>query len=131
MLREVSAALDSHLAVLPNLPPVAWPNVQFEPPQSGVYIAVMNMPADGIMYGMDRQQNTPGVYRINIYGDINKGPAEVENMAGDIAQHFRDNSTPTAGLFIEEINFSPSITEGDTHMLPMSINWRYFHNGFS
>jgi hypothetical protein len=91
----------------------------------------MNMPADGTMYSMDRQQNTPGVYRINIYGDINKGPAEVENMGDKIAQHFRDSSTGLIpSLFIEDIRFSPSITQGDTHMLPMSINWRYFHNGF-
>lgn len=129
MLREVSAALDQHLASMSNLPPVAWPNVNFVPPDT-IHIAVMNMPADGVMYGLERKQNTPGVYRINIYAPANKGPAEAENLADEIASHFRSNSTPIDNLFIEEINFSPAVFNDSDYMLPISINWRYFHDGY-
>jgi len=127
MLRDVGSKLDAHLASMPNLPPVAWPNFQFDPPESGVYIVVMNMPADGTLYSFNYQQNTPGVYRINVYGSANKGPAEVENVADQIASHFRSNNSMGDSLFIEEINFSPAISDEADYMLPISINWRVFH----
>ncbi len=130
MLREVSAALDQRLSSLPNLPPVAFPNMNFTPPNSGPYLAVMNMPADGLLYSLRRKQNTPGVYRINIYAPVNKGPAEAENLGDRIAQHFRSESNPIPQLFIEEINFSPAITDDAEYLLPISINWRYFHDGY-
>lgn len=127
MLRDVTSKLDQHLAAMTGLPPVAWPNVQFDPPSDTLYIAVMNMPADGTLYSMERFQNTPGVYRINIYAPANKGPAQAENMADQIADHFRASSNLGDGLFIEEINFSPGISDDAHYMLPISINWRVYH----
>ena len=126
MFREVTSALDQIIASLPDAPPIAFPNVNFTPPD-GLYLAVMNMPADGIMYNMNRAQNTPGVYRINVYAPANKGPAEAENMADSIAAHFRASSEPIPNLFIEEINFSPAVSTDSEYLLPISVNWRYFH----
>jgi len=126
MFREVTSALDQRIASLPDAPPIAFQNVNFTPPE-GLYLTVMNMPADGIMYNFNRAQNTPGVYRINVYAPANKGPAEAEDMADKIAEHFRAVSEPIPQLFIEEINFSPAVSTDSEYLLPISINWRYFH----
>lgn len=127
MLRQVSSKLDQRLVEMTDLPPVAWPNVAFTPNSEELYLSVMNMPADGVMYSMERFQNTPGVYRINIYSPANRGPALAEEMGDKIAAHFREQSNMGDGLFIEEINFSPAISDDVYYMLPMSINWRVYH----
>jgi len=129
MFREVTSALDQRIFAMQDAPPIAFPNVNFDPPE-GLYLVVMNMPADGIMYNFNRAQNTPGVYRVNIYAPANKGPAEAENMADKIANHFRDDNEPIPHLFIEEINFSPAVSTESEYLLPISVNWRYFHNAF-
>jgi len=71
MFREVTSALDQIIASLPDAPPIAFPNVNFTPPD-GLYLAVMNMPADGVMYNFSRAQNTPGVYRIMFMRHLTK-----------------------------------------------------------
>jgi len=128
MLRQVSSQLDQHLASMPNLPPVAWPNVSFTPESDVLYLSVMNMPADGVMYTLGRRENTPGVYRINVNAPVNGGPAEAENMAETIAAYFRSNSEIGDGLTIEEINYSPGFVNEAYYTIPLSINWRVFHN---
>jgi len=126
MFREVTSALDQKMAALPDAPPIAFPNVNFTPPD-GLYLVVMNMPADGVMYNFKRAQNTPGVYSVNIYAPANRGPAEAENMADKIAEHFRADSSPISQLFIEEINFNAGVSTDSEYLLPVTINWRYFH----
>jgi hypothetical protein len=126
MFREVTSALDQRLVAMTDVPPIAFPNVNFDPPEE-LYLVVMNMPADGIIYNFNRAQNTPGVYSVNIYAPANEGPAEAENMADKIAEHFREVSEPIPNLFIEEINFAAAVSTDSEYLLPVTINWRYFH----
>lgn len=128
-LRDVSSRLDQHLASMTGLPPVAWPNVQFNPPVDTLYISVANVPADSTMFSMSRSENVPGIYRINIYAPVNKGPAEAENMAGKLEDHFKATRDLGNGLMIENISFSTAISGDAYYMLPMSINWRVLISG--
>jgi len=126
MFREVTSALDQRLVAMTDVPPIAFPNVNFDPPEE-LYLVVMNMPADGIIYNFNRAQNTPGDYSVNIYAPANEGQAEAENMADKIAEQFREVSEPIPNLFIEEINFAAAVSTDSEYLLPVTINWRYFH----
>lgn len=129
MLRDVSSRLDQELASISDLPPIAWANVDFEPDTSQGYISVQNTPAEGTIYNMDRGQNTPGFYSINIYVPQGTGPAEAENIADTIANHFASNRELGGNLYIEEINFGPGMTDDPFYMIPLDINWRVYHYG--
>jgi hypothetical protein len=129
MLRDVTSRLDQELVSINGIPAIAFPNVDFTPNTSEPYLSVQNTPAEGVMYNMDRGQNTPGFYSINIFTPQGNGPAEAENIADMIADHFAANRELGGNLYIEEINFRPGLVEDPFYLLPLDINWRVYHYG--
>jgi hypothetical protein len=120
-IRDVSAALDTHLSQLPNAPQIAWPNVPFTAPAE-TYLRVNNLPATGELYTFDYAQDVPGVYQVTVVAPLSKGAGGAENQADDVMFHFRQ--TKIADVTIESINVAPAVITEDTYEVPVSINWR-------
>jgi len=129
MLRDVTSRLDQELASISGVPAIAWPNVDFTPDTTQPYISVKNIPADGSMYSMERGQETPGTYMINVYAPQGRGPAQAENIADLIADHFATNRELGRNLYITEINFRPGITDDPFYLVPLNITWVVYHYG--
>jgi hypothetical protein len=129
MLRDVTSRLDQEIASVSGIPAIAWPNVDFKPDTTQPYVSVKNIPADGTMYNMKRGQETPGTYMVNVYAPQGRGPAQAENIADSIANHFASNRDLGGNLYIEEINFRPGIADDPFYVVPLNITWVVYHYG--
>jgi len=129
MLRDVTSRLDQQLDSVPGIPDIAWPNVDFTPDTTKPFVSPKNIPADGILYNMDRGQETPGTYMVNVYAPQGKGPAEAEIIADTIGTHFAANRELGNNLFIEEINFRPGMSDDPFYVVPLDIKWIVYHYG--
>lgn len=125
MLREVTAALDGHLATMSGLPDVAWHNISFEPDSSAIHLQVSMLPADGTLYSITHQQDTPGIYQVSVAAPVGDGPGAAQEMADKVRDHFASNRLIN-GVHIEAINFGPAQIEEQWYIIPVSIDWRYF-----
>ena len=129
MLRDVTSRLDQELASISGIPSIAWPNVDFTPDTTQPYISVNNIPADGVLYSMARGQETPGTYMVNVYAPQGRGPAQAQNIADLIADHFSSNRELSGNLYIKEINFRPGIPDDPFYLVPLNITWVVYHYG--
>lgn len=125
MLRDVTAALDQHLASMPGLPDVAWANTSYEPNVGDVHLQVSVLPAGGTLYSLDHQQNTPGIYQVSVAAPIGKGSGAAHNMADKVRDHFAANRK-IQDVHIESIDFGPALFDDVWYVIPVSINWRVF-----
>ncbi len=128
MLRYVASQLDQHLASMPDLPDVAWANVEFTPDTTKVHLQVSYLPADGDLYSMDYAQETPGIYQVSVAAPVGSGPGTAQDTADDVRAHFAGQGK-IGDVFIEAVNYGPAQLDDVWYVIPVSINWRYFDNG--
>jgi hypothetical protein len=96
---EIQTALDSRLASLAGLPPVAWPNTKYEPAEGTSWIRPSNLPSDASAVGMENTSTvrTLGFYQIDIFTPADGGPAAALTLADQIAGHFPKGLQLTSG----------------------------------
>jgi len=123
-IRTVSKTLDVRLSQMPNLPPVAWPNIDFKPDIEVIYLRPSNLPANGSLFNMDYAQETPGVYQVSVAGPVGNGAGEIEQMASDVSSHFGAVRNLDNNIFIESIDVAPAVIDDVWYTVPVSINWR-------
>lgn len=90
---DQSAALDAHLAAMPNLPSVAWEGLSFEPVQGQLYLKPVN---DQLQTMPETERDmTTGIYVVNIFTPAGESKAEMNLMADKIANWFKRGSELT------------------------------------
>ncbi|WP_140920999.1 phage tail terminator-like protein [Limnobaculum xujianqingii] len=109
--------------------PVAWPNVSFDPPNSGEYLKVHDMPATP--YSIDlagKSKVYPGVFQVTAIFPVNIGSAKPRARARSIAALFPEGREITGNGFTGWVTSEPTIFAGiekDTsYSIPISINYR-------
>ena len=123
-IRTVSKTLDVRLSQMPNLPDVAWPNVDYTPNIEEIHLQVANLPANGSLFNMEYAQETPGVYQVTVAGPVGNGAGLIEQMASDVSSHFGADRNLDNNIFIESIDVAPAIIDDVWYTVPVSINWR-------
>ena len=118
--------LNTRLAQLPDLPPVAWPNVPFTPATGALWIRADILPADAQLETLQYSEEHIGVYQVSVFAPLDKGTGAAMNQADAIADHFaaqRDLS----GLRIRSISVGQPIPEESWLNVPVSIEYRVHH----
>lgn len=109
--------------------PVAWQNVQFRPPASGIYLRAFLLPADTDSLDLEGAHRVyTGVFQISIVTPNGQGSGTAEQLAADLDAEFPNNLRLTSGAFTVQIispcSQGPSIP-GDTHyIVPVSFTYR-------
>lgn len=119
--------LEAHLyawahAQTPEVP-VAWQNVPFDPPKSGIWLQATVIPADTVS-GSLATGEWKGAFRVNVFGPAGQGSGDAEAVAKAIAQHF-EAGKDLGGV---QISRPPSVGRGDNddefYMVPVSIRYQ-------
>lgn len=131
MIPDITTALESMLGVWADGEgvPVAWDNIQFEPPTDAVYLISHDMPASP--YSIDlagRCRVHPGVYQVSIVAPAGSGKAQAKELARRVAALFAENQEiPGDGFTAWVISppaIYPGIPDGVSYTIPVSINYR-------
>jgi hypothetical protein len=133
MTSDVHAALDSHLAALADLPPIAWENVQFDAPADGsVYLRVAFLPGQSswASLGEGTATHERGVYQVGISAPFGMGSSEAEELADRVIAHFKRKQLAIAAAVSVVQTSLPTRTQAqfvpDDGRVWLAINIPYF-----
>lgn len=128
---DITGALEAHLGVWADKQaiPVAWDNIQFNPPASGIYLTSHDMPASP--YSIDLAGTSvisSGVYQVNVVVPKGSGKSEARRIAALVAALFPENAEIPGEGFAVWITAPPAIFSGMpdavSYTVPVSINYR-------
>ena len=128
---DITGALESRLGTWADEQgiPVAWNNIQFDPPATGIYLTSHDMPASP--YSIDLGGTaviSPGVYQVNVVVPAGSGRSEARRIAALVAELFPENAEILGEEFTIWITAPPAvfagITDGVSYTVPVSINYR-------
>jgi len=124
---DISAALDSRLSVMTGLPPVAWESDKYEPVKDTLYLRPTNIQGDTIAV-TNNQDQTIGVYQIDVFAPAGKGKNESVLMADIIANHFKQDTKMSyidQGVTVKSVSRN-NISPDDNGWIHIAINVTYY-----
>lgn len=106
--------------------PVAWENVPFAPPSSGVYLEADYLPADNQDFTIQGTATLRrGVYQVTVVYPIDSGSQAAEKLAAAIVEAFPNNLVIPTDETPVYVNGEPSvfsgIRDGTAYRMPVSI----------
>jgi len=109
----IVAALETHLRTLPELPPVAWENVNFTPVNGTPYVAPFTLFTEPDDAGFRDSSNIQrGYMQIGLHFPTNTGAGAARTLAKRLRRHFPRGSSYVAGGVKTNILATPEITGG-------------------
>ncbi len=104
---NLSQALNKRLSLVPNLPPVAWPNVEYESVENTAFVRPTLLPSASTLYTLNAEHRNPGIYQIDVFVPLEKGSARAYRIVDSIKDHFELQRTlplDQGNVFIEAIS---------------------------
>lgn len=128
---DIAAALAARLGRWADAEriPVAWENVGFTPPVSGIYLVAHDMPATPRTMDLGlRCRVYSGVYQINVVTPAGSGRTSAVVLAGRVAELFPEGLEIEGNDFTCWISSQPGIFRGIptpvSYTVPVSLNYR-------
>ena len=106
--------------------PISWPGVQFEPPNSGMWLAVRHFPnqPNNIGWQVDAQQEYLGFLQVQVFTRPGSGIVNALEMAEDVVAHFAKGTEFGPVCVSARPYISPDVTESDWIFIPVTIPYR-------
>jgi hypothetical protein len=133
-LAAIRDALEGHLALLADLPPVGWEDVAFEPDDGEAHLLVFLIPAptQSRTVGSPEITNEQGILQVSVRTPPNRGPRPAETLAMAVRDHFPKGlglSSGGVGVSIQRRgSVTPARRDGGWRRIDVSIP--YFSNVF-
>ena len=128
---DIAAALAARLGTWADAEgvPVAWENVQFDPPASGIYLAAYDMPATPRTVDLSQNCRTySGVYQVNIVTPAGTGRTDANSLARQVAELFPEGADIRGNGFVCWISGPPAVFRGIStavsYTVPVSVNYQ-------
>ena len=90
-------ALDTRLSTLTGLPSTAWENIQFDPEEGVTWVRPTTLWGSAEVTSMERLEKFVGIYQIDVFEPIKKGPGAMNTLLDSIRDHFKASVNLTAG----------------------------------
>lgn len=106
--------------------PVAWENVQFEPPTTGIYLEEDFLPAENEdVFVQGTKAVRRGIYQVTVVYPLGKGSQKAATLADTIAEAFPNNAVidiANPALFVNGFSdvFS-GLSDDVAYRVPVSI----------
>lgn len=93
---DIEAALNTKLNTLAGHPPIAWPNMRFEPTNNETYLRPTLLPAQTELNTIAGQQLHKGIYQVDVCVPLKTGIASLTSWLDAIDSLFARGTTLTA-----------------------------------
>lgn len=128
-IQTIRAALESHLAAITPVMPVAYENVTFNPVVGVAYMRanlLPNTPDNRVMGAVTYFER--GLFQATICAPAGTGPGAADKQAQAVRSQFkRGVSLTSSGLTVNVTDTpkqSPGYVDGDRWCVPVSIAWQ-------
>lgn len=101
---NIQKVLDTRLKALPSNPSIAWPNVKFIPGNASYYVRPTLIMSSTDVYTLDDYNRLPGIYQVDIFGQLNRGIQQVYSVADEIKSHFDTEKRLSEGSTVLHVN---------------------------
>lgn len=131
MIPDIASAIAARLgkwADAANIT-VAWENIEFTPPATGIYLAIHDMPATPrtLDLGLNCRVYS-GVYQVNVVAHAGTGRSDAVALARQVATLFPEGQDIQGDGFTCWITSTPAIFRGIptavSYTIPVSLNYR-------
>ena len=131
MIPDIASAMAARLgnwADASNIT-VAWENIEFTPPATGIYLAVHDMPATPrtLDLGLNCRVYS-GVYQINVVTPAGTGRTDAVALARQVAALFPEGQEIAGDGFTCWLTSAPAIFRGIptdvSYSIPVSLNYQ-------
>ena len=124
---DIQGAMRQHLSTLPDSPPVAWENKNFDPDNNTLYLRAMPLPGNTVQrclgrLGMDEHV---GVFQVDVFIPDDDGRSEWPDK---IADHFyREVLTVNdVDVRVRDISIGRGDKDKNFYIVPVSIPYQVF-----
>jgi hypothetical protein len=130
---NIQRLLDEKLKSMAGVPFISWPNAETKPGNAALvqYLKPTLLLGDTQMYTLNDYERIPGIYQIDIYGQLNRGVQQVHSIADEIKTHFEANRQLEINgtmVLIQNINMGPSLREDSWYRGYVEVNFICFNN---
>lgn len=97
-LENTRKVLETKLKSLPSSPYIAWPNIKSAPGPSSNYTSYLRptlLMANTELYTLNDVERIPGIFQVDIFGQLNRGVQQVYTLADEIKDWFETNRVYT------------------------------------
>lgn len=122
---DIETALMTRLTTMSSLPPVAWPNIEYSPNATTLYLEPNVLPADTAQasLGATGKDLTNGIFQIDVVIPAGTGRSAIPDI---VADHFARGTTLSyngTNVKVRTVSISPSRLEGSWFRMPVTINY--------
>ena len=129
---DIRAALESKLANIAGIPPIAFDNVPYDPTTGtsfikSSYIPVTRVPA---VRGLNPSQLYKGVYSVTVYCPEGNGPGVADGIANTVIENFEAATDVSLNNFNVSIDYAErqqGFLDTPWYYIPINIGW-YIYN---
>lgn len=110
---DVQSALETRLSGTPSLPPVAWPNTNYNPILGTTFIRPTIFYTDTTTDTLSGQHSLNGFYQIDVFVKANSGSKILNQWISTLYNRYNNQAltTPSGVVYIK--NISPSSPRRD------------------
>lgn len=104
---NIQIALDTALAAVPSIPPVAWANTKYTPVAGTTFVRPTLLPATSVLKTLNEYKNYPGLYQIDIFTPLEKGEGAGLVVADAIKTYYEAHRRLVANsdtIFVKEVS---------------------------
>ena len=130
---NIQRLLDERLKSVTSVPFISWPNAEVRPGNSALtqYVKPSLLLASTDLYTLNDYERIPGIYQVDIYGQLNRGIQQVYSTADDIKSHFEANRKLEINgtiVFIQSVSMGSAVREDSWFRVYIEINFICFNN---
>lgn len=130
---DIQRVLDEKLKSMAGVPFISWPNAEVRPGNSALaqYIRPSLLLADTELHTLNDYERIPGIYQIDIYGQLNRGVQQVYSIADDLKNHFESDRTLVIDdtiVLIQGISMGPALREDSWYRVFIEVNFICYNN---
>lgn len=130
---NIHRLLDEKLKTLPSSPYVSWPNAEVRPGNAQLteYIRPTLLLASTELNTLSGTDRIPGIYQVDIFGQLNRGIRQVYNIADEIKEHFSATRTLTQDetkVYIQNINLGQAQREDAWFRVFVEVEFICYNN---
>ena len=125
---DIQGALDNQLSTLTSSPPVAWPNIPYEPSVGTAYLRPLFLPGDTTQAGLGDTglDDSFGIYQVDV---VYKAGTGRSTLPDSVADHFSRGTVCSyngVNVRVRSVSIGPMIQDEAWVFVPVSISWQTF-----
>ena len=129
---DIRAALESKLANIAGIPPIAFDNVPYDPTTGtsfikSSYIPVTRVPA---VRGLNPSQLYKGLYSVTVYCPEGNGPGVADGIANTVIENFEAATDVSLNNFNVSIDYAErqqGFLDTPWYYIPINIGWDIYN----